>query len=235
MESENECYVSLFLTQESEAKTVDSTTGSTQEIEPQSERPHDLGRSLLFHVLNAVLGVISFFTAVFGLFFGVAFLPLCCLGVAVLKVARVTVDSFPWLDIQLANSIRLQKPQLQPRASFYLQSEIDNVDALDLSRTQTIHVLYFLMIKTFISIVSVVVLALAVVLPIQLLAGANATVIDCVIVHVFVQPKIISVLIFVAFWLLGVAGIPLGSKASWCLTSRFCVNSTASPANLSTV
>lgn len=233
-------YVAVTLAQESKAKSEASSTTSAHVAEPRHGHALTICGFVFFHALNATLGIAGFLTVAFGLFFSVAFLPLCCLGVAVLKVICVTVDALAWLDIQLANSIDLHKPQLKPYEPFALENGTEEearcMDASDLSRVQMqmTHILYFLVVKPFMSVSSIAVLALAIILPAQLLTGAHATVIDWVVDGRVVHPELISVLMLAGFWLLGITGIPLIARASWHFTRRFCANPQLS-ANFSTV
>lgn len=221
-------YVALSIAQDAKAKSeaASPTTSAHYGAEPRHRYALTIRGFVFFHALNAVLGIAGFFTVAFGLFFSVAFLPLCCLGVAVLKVVCVTVDALAWLDIQLANSIDLHTPQLKPWEPFALENDTEEeqagcMDVSELSCVQMAHVLYFLVIKAFMAVSSLVVLALAIILPVQQLTGAHTTVIDWVLDERVVHPELISVLVFAGFWLVGVAGIPLMARASWHLTRRF--------------
>lgn len=174
---------------------------------------------LVFHALNAALGIAASFTVVFGLVFSVVLLPLRLCGIQVFPLVAFTVEMLSLLDIALANTIPRPLPLLPTS-----QATTNDSPALEptsgISGLKSVHVAYLLAIKPFTSLVSVVVLALSVVLPIQLLAGVHATVVHCATTHV-AQPELL-VLATVGFWLLGVAGISLGAKASWFATKRFC-------------
>lgn len=140
-------------------------------------------RYLLFHVANAALGITGLFTAVFGVLFSVALLSLCCLGLSVLKMVAVTLDVLAWLDIHLANTITDQNSQLQSSKECAIQSnanlDLGCTSLAQLTRRQMVTLLYFLVIKACVSTLSIIVVSWSVVLPIQILTGAKATVISC--------------------------------------------------------
>lgn len=175
---------------------------------------------LAFHALNVALGVASWFTVVFGVVFSVVLLPLCLCGIQVFQLVAFTIEMLAYLDIALANTIPRQLPLLPTsQTADDIQLELRS----GVSRPKMVHVAYFLMLKPFLSLLSFVILALSVVLPIQLLMGVDVTAIH----HITTQiaRSDLHVVTAVSIWLLSVASISVGATASWRVTRHFCIGS----------
>lgn len=178
-------------------------------------------RYLRFHALNTVLGIAGFVTVVFGVVFSVVLLPLCCLGMAVLKMTAVVAEVLAWLDVHLANTIpHDQGSTLEPDKDCVVERGTSvGIGWTLVSHRRLATLLYFLLVKAIVSFFSLVAIAWSVVLPWQLLTGANVTVIGCANSD---MPSLPSILVALGFWILGVTGVVLVARISrWC-TECFC-------------
>lgn len=129
---------------------------------------HTTLRLALFHLLNAVLGIVGFALVVTGVSGGAALLPLCCFGIVVLRVVLAAVGFLAKLDIQLANYASPSSDRVFVRlppsdgsvSGSRLAPALSEFSPLSLMAT-----LYFLTLKFALGLVSCVTLALFLAIP----------------------------------------------------------------------
>ncbi|KAG1708639.1 hypothetical protein DVH05_022268 [Phytophthora capsici] len=131
----------------------------------------------LFHVLNALLGIVAFVAVVTGVHVAMGLIPLCCVGLLVFRGVVVLVQWLAKLDVNLSNYIVSRDERVlvaeadQPLGGFEglrLSPELGYFSPVSL-----LGALYFATVKFVISIVSIVVVSLFASLPMMLLAYSN--------------------------------------------------------------
>ncbi|GMF41963.1 unnamed protein product [Phytophthora fragariaefolia] len=135
-------------------------------------------RLVLFHALNAVLGIVAFVVVITGVHVALGLIPLCCVGLLVFRGVVQLVQWLATLDVKLSNYVT------SPHEEHVLVADADRplngFAGLQLSPglsyfspVSLLGALYFSTVKVVLSIVSLVVVSLFASLPILLLAFGN--------------------------------------------------------------
>lgn len=129
----------------------------------------------LFHLLNAVFGVLAFAAVVTSVHFALGLIPLCCVGLLVFRFVVILVRWLAEQDVKLSNYIAWpgeERVVLDTREAEFggfvglrLASELSYF-----SPVSVLGALYFSTVKLVISILSLVVVAIFATLPLMLLA-----------------------------------------------------------------
>lgn len=133
---------------------------------------------VLFHFMNAVLGIVAFSVVVTGVSLSFGLIPLCCFGIVVFRVVLYAVRYLAQLDVQLYNYISPPEEHvyvsIPERAAFFglegerLAPSLSAVSPLSLMAT-----LYFLTIKFAMGIASVAALSIAISFPLAKIIAQN--------------------------------------------------------------
>ncbi|TMW57221.1 hypothetical protein Poli38472_003146 [Pythium oligandrum] len=141
---------------------------------------------MVFHLMNAILGIGAFSLVTAGLSMSISLVPLCCFGLVIFRVLLHVVRFLAQIDVELYNYISppgehvyLSIPE---RATTYgmegrrLAASLSSVSPLSLMAT-----IYFLTIKFALGILSCIVVTLAIALPVVEIIGATIDPEDMVI------------------------------------------------------
>lgn len=177
-----------------------------------------LPRYLLFHALNAALGMAGFYIVLLGAALGIGLLPLCCLGLAILQILALTIDVLARLDVQLANTVPCKQPTMQLHP--VIQTGFSLTDRHTLPQLIALALGYFVVVKFLIGLLSLVLLAWLVALPVQAIGGYKVALIGALLSYK--SHPTLFVLAVVGCWLLGLLLLPAIARLSWTLTKWFC-------------
>ncbi|KAL3662917.1 hypothetical protein V7S43_011865 [Phytophthora oleae] len=132
----------------------------------------------LFHILNALLGIVAFVAVVTGVHVAMGLIPLCCVGLLVFRGVVVLVQWLAKLDVKLSNYVA--SPGDERVIVVEADQSLGGFEGLRLSPelgyfspVSLLGALYFSTVKFVLSIVSIVVVSVFASLPMLLLAFSN--------------------------------------------------------------
>ncbi|ETK89952.1 hypothetical protein F441_06308 [Phytophthora nicotianae CJ01A1] len=185
-----------------------------------------LGRLLVFHTLNAFLGLGGAILVLVLVPVSVGLLPLFGVGLVLFQLSAGVVEILARIDIGLANMVSMREPKL--RKAFGIQGGLSTNNGCTstcqriffLSPRMLLVMLYFATVKLVVGIMSVVAVAWGVVFPIEALtSNDHAEAIGLVNYHNHPGAYVIIVL---GAWVLGALCITFVPKSSVALTTWAC-------------
>ncbi|OWZ20148.1 hypothetical protein PHMEG_0005468 [Phytophthora megakarya] len=185
-----------------------------------------LGHLLLFHTLNAILGVGGAILVLVLVPVSVGLIPLFGAGIVLFQVSAGVVEELVRLDIRLANVVSKREPKLIKafgiQGGFSTNNGCDNwcQRLLFLSPKMLLVMLYFATIKLLVGVLSLVAIAWGLVLPVEAIcSGGYADVIGWVNYH---DHPGVYVIVVLGTWVLGVLCIVFVPKPSVAMTAWAC-------------
>ncbi|GMF13107.1 unnamed protein product [Phytophthora lilii] len=185
-----------------------------------------LGRLLVFHTLNAVLGIGGAILVLVLVPPSVGLVPLFGVGIVLFQLSAAVVELLARMDVHLANVVSRREPKLQK--AFGIQGGLSTNNGCSnwcqrlffLSPKMLLVMLYFATIKLVVGTLSLIAVGWGLVLPVEALcSGGRADVIGWINYHDHPSAYVGAV---VGCWAFGVASIALIPKPSVALSTWAC-------------
>ncbi|KAL3671919.1 hypothetical protein V7S43_002586 [Phytophthora oleae] len=221
------------------ALDVDSTDNEEDGIDQRSASPlaplppgrcssccARLGRLLMFHSMNALLGLGGAILVLVLVPLSVGLIPLFGVGIVLFQLSAGVVEVLARIDIRLANMVSRREPSLQK--AFGIQGGLSTNNGCSnwcqrlffLSPKMLLVMFYFATIKLVVGILSIIAVGWGVVLPVEALAsGGHADAIGWIEYH---DHPTAYVFVVLGGWALGMFCVVFAPKPSVALTAWAC-------------